>query len=328
MSSGLGAAPDFDRSRAFYVGLNKVADAYTVGTHHVPTRSYDAKVRGKAWAGFTPAGPVGAASASGSIESGIASAPVSDPAARGQLLAIAPQVFAEFARESQRIDAETSYEVGRTYHYTGKTRFRVRTHDDFREEEQLDNAPRLGIWLVEIPDSEPGAEAESVTWVVLSGTAQGQLVKSQLGGQVSDWRGGSQTEHLFELLAAKMRNEKRSDTDERWLRDPYYALAARNLLQDSAEQTVEILFTCMDAHGCPIEGERAEHSYLHWGPASTDREVPVSRVILGTPYFVQLTRAAAKKPTGEELDLLERFRNYFGEKRRSVWAWLRAVFER
>lgn len=327
MSRDLSRAPTFDPPRAFYVGLNKVSDAYTAGTHNVPTRSYDAKMRAKASGALTSIGPVGAASASGSLESGLSSVPVSDPDARSQLLAIAPQVFADFADESENVDTGCRYEIGRTYHYAGTARFRVRTHDDFREERQLENAPRLGLWLLEIPDSEPGAEAESVTWVVLSGTAQGQL-KKHLGGKISDWRGGSQTEHLFEDLAAKMNNAERADSDDRWLRDPFYALAARNLLADSSEQTVELMFSCLDTHDCPIKGEDSEVSYLGWGPASTGREAPVSRVILGTPYFVQMTRASAKRPTGEEQKLLEQFKEYFGVKSRSLWVRLKAIFNR
>lgn len=307
----MSAHPEFDRARAFYVGLNKISDAYVVGTHTVPTTTFDAKARVRASGALSPAGVLGAVSGSGSVESGVSHESVSDITARSQLLAIAPQVFGEVAKEATAAQAHTRYEIGRNYYYSGSARFRVRTHDDFRAEGDHETAPRLGLWLLEIPDSQPGSSATSVTWVVLSGTAQGQL-SNVLGGQVSDWRGGSQTEHLFELLQAKMAGEDRKTSDERWLRDPFYALAARNMLSDSQQQTVEVLFACLEVHACPTEGDDREVSYLDWSDASRGREVPVSKVILGTPYFVQLTPQAATTPSQEEKTLWRRFLEYFG----------------
>jgi hypothetical protein len=307
----LSEAPTFDRTRALYVGINKVRDAYVAGTHAVPTKGFEAKARLKGAGAITPAGVLGGVAASGLVETSLTSESLSDPTARSQLLAIAPQVFDELGSSATEVERRTRYEIGRSYHYTGGARFRIRTHDDFRLEGQHESAPRLGLWLIEIPDSQPSETAESVTWVVLSGTAEGQL-KTVLGGQVSDWRGGSQTEHLFELLAAKMNGKKRKGSDERWLRDPYYALAARNLLADSSAQTVEMLFTCLDVHSCPVDGDDREVSFLAWGPASTDREVPVSKVILGTPYFVQMTASGAADPVDETRTYWQRFKDYFG----------------
>lgn len=269
MSESPNAAPTFARTRAFYVGLNKVADSYVPGDHLAPSRSYEAHAKARGGAALSPAGPVAGAGLVGAIEAGLTGAPISDLSDRGQLLAIAPQIFAEVASESKLATADTSFEVGRIYHYNGPVRFRVRTHDDFREEGAHEEAPRLVLWLVEIPDDEPADQTASVTWVVLSGTAQGQL-KTQLGGRVSDWRGGSQTEHLFETLIAKMNRRDRRKSDDRWLQDPYYALAARNLLSDSTEQHVETLFTCLDVHVCPTEGEHREVSFLGWGQPPPD----------------------------------------------------------
>lgn len=307
----MSAAPRFDRSRALYIGLNKVSDAYVAGTHTVPTNGFEAKARLKGAGAISPAAVIGAVAPSGSLEASLTSKGLSDPTARSQLLAVAPQVFDELASRAEELERATRYEVGRTYHYTGGVRFRVRTHDDFRLKGAHESAPRLGLWLIEIPDSEPSETAESVTWVVLSGTAEGQL-KTVLGGQVSDWRGGTQTEHLFEQLAAKMKGQKRKKRDERWLRNPYYTLAARNLLSDSSEQTVELLFTCLDVHFCPVDGDNREVSNLEWSPASTDREVAVSKVILGTPYFVQMTPTVAANPDNEVRTLWQRFKDYFG----------------
>lgn len=304
-------APRFVRERAFYLGLNKVRHDYVAGEHLYPDHSYETRSRTRGAVAANPIGMVAGGSLTGSAETGVAGAAVSDLSDRGQLLAIAPQVFADAARSSVLVSSDARFEIGRNYHYVGAVRYRVRTHDDFREEGAHESAPRLGLWLIELPDSEPGEQAVSVTWVVLSGTAKGQL-KTDLGGQVSDWRGGSQTEHLFEMLTSRMHDEERQNTDVRWLRDPYYALAARNLLNDSTEQHVETLFTCLDVHQCPTTGEGAEVSYLAWGPASTGREVPVSRVVLATPYFVQFTPMVAADSTPEMRSLWQRFRAYFG----------------
>ena len=304
-------APSFDQSRAFYVGLNKVADALIAGRHTIADHSYSASTKTKGVGAVSPAGVVGGLTVSGALEAGVKSNVVSDRTDRSQLLAVAPEVLADVTAHSLAAQRGAAFEPGRDYHFRGATRFAIRTHDDFREPHELEDAPRLGLWLIEIPDTLPVHEAQSVTWVVLSGTAEGQL-KTVLGGSVSDWRGGSQTEHLFELLRAKMLGEEREDSDERWLRDPYYALAARNLLSDSREQNVEIAFMCLDVHDCPTSGDGAEVSYLNWGPASTNREAFVSRVILGTPYFVQFVQAAPHGEGTEDRSLWQRFKEYFG----------------
>lgn len=254
---------------------------------------------------------MGAIGSTASVESGVSSDPISEVSDRSQLLAIAPQVFRDLTPNSQAVSHSSDFELGRDYHYSGAVRFRVRTHDDFRAEGAHEEAPRLGLWLIEIPDSLPAEKAQSLTWVVLSGTARGQL-KTDLEGSVSDWRGGSQTNPLFEELAAKMEDEKRASADERWLRNPYYALVARNLLQGSHEQDVELVFMCLDTHECPTSGEDIIISFQDWGPASTNRHVPVSRVILGTPYFVQFVSSAPDDLSEEDRSLWQRFKDFFG----------------
>lgn len=304
-------APSFERTRAFYIGLNKVADGIVAGEDTILNRSYQATAKTKAHGSVTSIGVVGGVTVSGEVESGVKSSMVSDETQRSQLLAIAPSVFERMTANSVPAETGTKFELGHDYHLSGTVRFAIRTHDDFREESELEDAPRLGLWLMEIPDDLPASEARSVTWVLLSGMAKGQI-KTELGGSISDWRGGSQTEHLFELLATKMDGAKRRDTDERWLRDPYYALAARNLLSRSREQEVEVAFMCLDVHDCPTSGEDLEVSYLDWSPASTDREVVVSRVVLGTPYFVQFSQAHPHWSGEEDRSLWQRFRDFFG----------------
>ncbi|TFD17028.1 hypothetical protein E3T26_02755 [Cryobacterium sp. TMT1-21] len=311
MTDGMHGALPFDRSRAFYVGLNKVADARVSGRHSIPDHTYNATAKVKAAGAVSPVGAAAGIAVTGFVESGVKSNPVSDPTDRSQLLAIAPEVFADVTAHSFAAERDVAFDPGRDYYYSGAARYDLRTHDDFRQEGQQDSAPRLGLWLIEIPDTLPEAAAQSVTWIVLSATAEGQL-KTELGGRISDWRGGSQTEHLFELLTAKMAGLERSDPDERWLQDPYYALAARNLLRDSREQHVEVAFMCLDTHDCPTSGEAALVSFQGWGPASTDREVAVSRVILGTPYFVQLAPNAVQDLHPADRSLRQRFKEYFG----------------
>lgn len=303
-------APSFEPSRAFYVGLNKVSDALVAGKHTIPDHTYSTTAKTKALGAIFPVGVAGGVAASGSLEAGVKSTAVSDPAERSQLLAVARSVFADVTEGSVAVGRGVQFEPGRDYHFAGAARFAIRTHDDFREESQLETAPRLGLWLIEIPDTLPEEHAQTVTWVVLSGTAEGQI-KTELGGKVSDWRGGSQTEHLFELLRAKMSGNEREDRDDRWLEDPYFALAARNLLSASREQKIEVLFMGLEVHDCPTSGDDAEVSYLGWGPASTDREVVVSRVVLGTPYFVQFAQTTPLGEGVEDRGLWQRFKEFF-----------------
>ena len=304
-------APSFEQARAFYVGLNKVADALVAGKHTIPDHTYSATAKTKAIGTIAPVGVAVGVAASGSLEAGVKSTAVSDVAKRSQLLAVAPAVFADVTEGSVAVRRGVEFEPGRDYYYTGAARFAVRTHDDFREESQLEIAPRLGLWLIEMPDTLPAEQAETVTWVVLSGTAEGQI-KTELGGKVSDWRGGSQTEQLFELLRAKMSGNEREEGDDRWLQDPDYALAARNLLSASREQNIEVLFMGLEVHDCPTSGDDVEVSFLEWGPASTGREAIVSRVVLGTPYFVQFAQATPLGEGVEDRSLWRRFKDYFG----------------
>lgn len=165
---------------------------------------------------------------------------------------------------------------------------------------------------MEIPDTQPAEQAESVTWVVLSGTAKGQI-KTDLGGEISPSRGGSQTDHLFELLEAKMLGRERTNSQDQWLQDPYYALAARNLLSNAQRQDIEVVFMCLDVHECPTSGIDKEFSFLGWSPASTGRRnVVVSRVVLGTPYFVQFPQTPSQVGGGKGRSLWERIKEYLG----------------
>lgn len=314
MTGNMDDTPLFDLQRRFYVGLNKVSDNRVAGKHSIADSTYSASMRAKFMGAISPAGASAAAIASGNLESGVKSTPLSDNPDRSQLLAIAKPVLDEISINSLPVDQETNFEPGRDYFYCGAVRYAIKTHDDFREESQLENAPRLALWLIEIPDTLPAENAQSVTWVVLSGTATGQL-KTVFDGGVSDYRGGSQTEHLFELMMAKTEGYERVSSDNRWLRDPYYALAARNLLSRSEQQHVETVFVCLEVHDCPTAGDDVEVSYLDWGPASTGREVAVSRVVLGTPYFVQFPQPTSQGRSNEYRSLRGRLKDYLGINR-------------
>ncbi|MGK4188081.1 hypothetical protein AB0X98_07880 [Rothia koreensis] len=304
-------APVFDQARAFYVGLNKVADALVAGKHTFTDHTYSSSIKTGAGGVVSPGGALGGIAARGSAEAGVQSNAVSDAADRSQLLAVAPSVFQDVTAHSVEAEQGTSFEMGRDYHFCGASYFTVRTHDDFRETHQIADAPRLGLWIMEIPDTQPAEQAESVTWVVLSGTAKGQI-KTDLGGEISPSRGGSQTDHLFELLEAKMLGRERTNPEDQWLQDPFYAMAAQNLLSNAQRQDIEVVFMCLDVHECPTSGENAVVSYRGWGPALTDQEVAVSRVVLGTPYFVQFPQTASQVGSGKAQSLWERIKECLG----------------
>ena len=69
---------------------------------------------------------------------------------------------------------------------------------------------------------------------------------------------------------------------------------------------------CLEVHDCPTSGGDAEVSYLGWGPASTNRDVVVSRVVLGTPYFVQFAQTKRLSESVENRRLVQRFKEFFG----------------
>ncbi|MFY4635571.1 hypothetical protein ACOVJL_01725 [Scardovia wiggsiae] len=295
-SSDIDNVPAFCEERAFYIGLNKIRDVYNPekDLSHKSRYALKAKAELKAdTSGLVGAG-IGVGIKTADRDLGF------DLSDRHNLLAIAPSVFSRYGVESQKVDTETNYEIGRAYHYTGSVRFRIRTHDDWREPETLQEAPRIGLWLLEIPDSEPCDKAQSVTWVLLSGTAKGQL-KTDLGGSVSDWRGGSGTEGVFELMAkycGAMTHEDPNNFARDWVYSTYC------LLQESSEQNIETLFYCFDLPD--IRREDNKYADSGWSLASTNREVPVSRLILGTPYFVQTTPTTSNKTEFHEV-----FRKFF-----------------
>lgn len=294
----------YDSARAVYVGLNKVRSYYTAGRHKIPDVSIKASAAATGTASGSLAAFIGKVAGSAETSRTLQTLEVTDIAERSQLLAIAPQIFEELLSTASIVPPPSNYEVGRTYKYVGPARYRLRTDDDFRKEGAHEDARRLGLWLIEIlDDNEPGSE-ETVTWIVLSGTAQGQI-KDDLGGSVSDWRAGSDTAGLFNLMHAKTNGTEPSQSGAYMLRDPYFALAARNMLRESSEQTVELAFSCLQVKDCCTKGEEATVSMDGWSPASAGREIPVSRVVVGTPYFVQLARPAKRS-------LMRQLRAYLG----------------
>lgn len=302
----------FDQKIAFYVGLNKVRDRYIKGAHKINNSSTSTTRNIEGHGSATTSGVEGGGKVSAAASNTTNSEDPTDLTDAAQLRAIAPQILNDIASTASPVDEQVQFEIGRNYSFTGYAQFRLRTHDNFREEGDQETAPRIALWLVELPDTpDDPAEAKSVTWLVLGATANGQLATA-LGGTIGDWRGGSQTDHLFELLAAKSEGKKRKKRDSRWLEHPWLALAARNMLQDSSRQTVSIVFQCLEIHNCPVSGENSVESYLGWTPASTDREVVVRRLILGTPFFV----------------LLPKLRETPSDSVQSVWQRLRSLFAR
>lgn len=279
----------YDASRVMYVGLNKIRDRLVAGTHKVPDISREITGTMKAGAKLSPVAANTSISADASLSESHRTVPLSDIPDEPELRAVAPVVLEEVMAASEPISSTSPFEPGRIYTYRGQARFCVRTHDDFRQEGDQEIAPRLGLWLIEVPDSPTDGQDESVSWVILSGTAQGQIT-TELGGTIGDWRGGSQTEHLFELLAATSRGEERTSHDTRWLEDPWFAMAAAGLVRESYVMTVEVAFLCFGAKDCSIVGEERTVSYQGWSPASTGKEAPVRRVAMGTPFFVQFTK--------------------------------------
>lgn len=296
--------PHYDPARAFYVGLNKVKDSYTAGIHKISDESSTTTATMKGSTSLGLANAKANVSGSAEITGTIRTVDVKDISNKSELLAIAPQVFSGLLSVAEPVPSASTYETGRTYHYTGKVQYRLRTHDNSRAEGEQETAKRLGLWLIEIPNGPEPETASSVTWIVLSGSAQGQI-KTELGGSVSDWRAGSDTMALFELMHAQSNETESPRVDSYMLKDPYFALAARNMLQDSAQQTVELAFTCVHVKDCATTDDAVTVTLNGWSCASANnREVPVSRVVVGTPYFVQMT-----KPTKRSLmrELREKF---------------------
>ncbi|WP_147522146.1 hypothetical protein [Brevibacterium senegalense] len=191
-----------------------------------------------------------------------------DPTQRTQLLSVAATTLEHVERAAEHATASTTYQAGSTYSYTGPCRFRVVTHDDWRSADDEGPAPALALWLVELinptdadrdssasDETHESSESDTVTWILLSGTADGQLTTSE-SLDIPTSRAGSQTEPLFEEHYCHEFGATRASGDERWLQGHWRGTSTRNMIGPSSQGLdVELLFRCHSVHPIPSTGK-------------------------------------------------------------------------
>lgn len=223
-----------------------------------------------------------------------------DSTQRTQLLDVAAKTLDPVERSAETATASTAYQAGSNYFYTGPCRFRVVTHDDWRSTEDEGQPPALALWLIELINpvglSQGSSAPETVTWVLLSGTYDGQTTTSE-SLDIPDSRAGSQTEPLFEELYCHMFGATRASGDQRWLQGYWRGTSARNMISVRSQGLeAEILFRCHSVHPLPPAGEEGVYSYWDWSEASTGGEALVTNLVTGSPFYVQ--RIPRSEPTG------------------------------
>lgn len=278
----------FNRKNYLYVGLNKIKGLYDPEDLVVRNLQVKGDFIASARGAVSPAGPMAIAGARTSRKLTWEELPGIDESKRSDLIRVAEKVFSDVESSAFVCAPGEKFQAGGSYVYRGRIHYRLVTHDDWRDESQ-GVAPRLALWLIELVDPVPTEASEvSVTWVLLSGTADGQLTTLE-GSSLSESRAGSQTEQLFEQLYCYEHGAQRSGGPHGFLGGPWLVLAARNMIGEYAEeQEVEVLFRCHRSIKRPTEGDDREVSYMGWSPASSDgREAPVSRLVLGSPFYVQ-----------------------------------------
>lgn len=226
-----------------------------------------------------------------------------DPAQRTQLLDVAAETLKPIEETAEQALSSTPYQAGSNYLYAGPCRFRFVTHDDWRRHPK--KAPKLALWLIELVNQSESEtfsnSSETVTWILLSGTADGQLTTEE-SSDIPNSRAGSQTEHLFEELYCQEFGVKRVGADTRWLQGHWRGTSARSMIgSDSQALETEILFRCHEVHQMPTEGEDRVISYLGWSEASVKGEALVTKLVVGSPFYVQRLREQnlPKNPPGD-----------------------------
>lgn len=260
-------------SRLRYLGLHKVAAMTTTGHTKVRTRTFDA--------GFRTATP------DGGFRNEVKDLPelATNPTF---LRERAMTLVKKLSSDADVILPGSNVQVDQWHQIAGHARYLQTFHDDFRD--QPDAAPRVAAWLMEIPD--PGAA--TVTWVVLHGTADGNMFTS-FDESLPATRAGSGTEALFEFLYARANDDRlREGTHAHRFRPEMLAWAVSEMFNDYSshrDEDVEALFRVADVLTIPaldLPDELPLVSILGLSERSQHpRESKVSRVIIGSPLAVQ-----------------------------------------
>lgn len=279
----------FNRNDHLYLGYNKLRAIVDPNHPRLTGCEVEGDFKASAEGALSMTGPSAKSNLESSKRIKYTALPGVDPAQRTQLLDVAEQTLDPLVCGAEEANSSTPYQAGSNYLYRGPCRFRHVTHDDWREDPE--NAPALALWLMELEDKDAhGSDARSlggVTWILLSGTADGQLTTSETF-DISTSRAGSQTEHLFEELYCHEFGVSRVASDNRWLQGHWRGTSARNMIGSSSqEMMVEILFRCHGVHSMPAEGEDRVFSYLGWSAASADGEALVTKLVVGSPFYVQ-----------------------------------------
>ncbi|MFJ2551913.1 hypothetical protein [Microbacterium sp. NPDC087591] len=279
-----------DLPRAKYIGLQKVS-AMTASSDTVETtRSFSA--------GFSDLTPEGGWRQESAMKPELAV----DPAyLRDRAVTLISSAFAD----APVILPGTPVEIGQWYQIAGQSRFIQTFHDDFRD--RADTAPRVAAWLLEVPN----ADRDSVTWLVIHGSADGNMYDT-FDATLPAKRAGSGTEALFEFLYARANGaELRGEELPRQFRPEMLAWAVSEMFNDYSNhrsESIEAVFRVSDIldPSALVTTKLPLVSIHGLSSRSRDgRESPVTQVIIGSPLAVQ---APAPKPRSRVRRMLTRKR--------------------
>lgn len=199
----------------------------------------------------------------------------------------APDLIWQLDRRARDISGSAPVEHGQWYRFTGESAWALRSHDDFRLQEEAEATPRIAIWASTLTNPDG-----TVTLLMLHGTADGN-VSETTNGKVPLLRSGSGTESLFEQLWAESHNAERVDPFSN-----YSEFSKKADPADIAERCVwmlgqynefrriniETLFR-ISYDGKIPEGRRQISPLARRETSS--RPPVVSRILIGSPVLVQ-----------------------------------------
>lgn len=204
---------------------------------------------------------------------------------RSDLAAMAADILEPIVARAQPVGDGSNAGTGRLLTVGGPVRFKVRSHNLWQHENTTEG-PRAAFWLWEVPNERKTPSGEgTVTWVFLSGSAEGQL-STEFGDDLGEWRGGSNTEALFEKLYSADHEVDVEDLRPTYLEPDRIVETIRSLISFGKREDAEAVFRCISTYEIPVEEADLKRSTFE---SSTDLDTGpiVSRVVLGTPYFVQ-----------------------------------------
>ena len=135
----------FNRYDHLYLSYNKLRAIVDPNEPRLTGCEVEGNFKASAEGTLSMAGPSAKSNLESSKRIKYTALPGVDPAQRTQLLDVAAKTLEPLTRRAGRANSSTPYQAGSNYLYSGPCRFRLVTHDDWREDPENAPAPPYAV---------------------------------------------------------------------------------------------------------------------------------------------------------------------------------------